>query len=50
MPIQVFIYITGAEDLKRVLQSVGAQIEEDKLNNVVNSLKGKNLHEVLFDI
>merc|ERR1711939_679245 len=37
----------GAKDLKAILESVGAEIDDGKINTVIDSLKGKNLHEVI---
>merc|ERR1712110_780861 len=37
----------GAGDLKAILESVGAEIDNAKVDTVVNALKGKNLHEVI---
>ena len=36
----------SADDLKKILTSVGAEVDTDKINTVVSSLKDKNLHEV----
>ena len=36
----------SADDLKKILTSVGVEVDADKVNTVVNSLKDKNLHEV----
>jgi large subunit ribosomal protein LP2 len=38
----------SADDLKKILTSVGVEVDSEKLNTVVDSLKGKNLHEVKF--
>ena len=37
----------SAAEVKKVLESVGAKIDETKLNKVVDSLKDKALHEVI---
>ena len=37
----------AAEDLKKILTSVGVEVDNEKLNTVVASLKDKELHEVL---
>jgi large subunit ribosomal protein LP2 len=38
----------SADDLKKILTSVGVEVDAEKVSTVVNSLKGKNLHEVPF--
>jgi len=40
------LLIKAVDDVKKTLASIGAEIDNDKLNNVVNSLKGKNLSDV----
>merc|ERR1712110_274084 len=37
----------GAKDLKSILESVGAEIDDGRINSVIEALKGKNLHEVI---
>merc|ERR1712046_383877 len=37
----------GAKDLKSILESVGAEIDDGRVNSVIEALKGKNLHEVI---
>jgi large subunit ribosomal protein LP2 len=36
----------SAEDLKKILTSVGVEVDAEKVSTVVNALKGKELHEV----
>ena len=36
----------SADDLKKILTSVGVEVDAEKVSNVVNALKGKELHEV----
>jgi len=36
-----------AEDVKKILGSVGAEVDETKLNKLLSEMKGKNLEEVL---
>ena len=36
----------SADDVKKVLTSVGIEVDATKLSGLVNSLKGKNIHEV----
>ena len=36
----------SADDLKKILTSVGVEVDTEKLNTVVASLKDKELHEV----
>ena len=35
-----------ASDLKKILESVGAEVDEDKLRLVVSELRGKDIDEV----
>lgn len=35
-----------ASDLKKILESVGAEVDEDKLRHVVSELRGKDIDEV----
>ena len=44
-PCNKYIIIAAA-DVKKVLESVGAEVDSNKLNSVIDSLKGKNLNEV----
>jgi large subunit ribosomal protein LP2 len=37
----------GAKDVKSILESVGAEIDDGRVNSVIEALKGKNLHEVI---
>merc|ERR1712039_850132 len=37
----------GAKDIKSILESVGAEIDDGRVNSVIEALKGKNLHEVI---
>merc|ERR1712224_463484 len=37
----------SADDLKKILTSVGVEVDSEKLNTVVASLKDKELHEVI---
>nr|O61463.1 RecName: Full=Large ribosomal subunit protein P2; AltName: Full=60S acidic ribosomal protein P2 [Cryptochiton stelleri]AAC15656.1 60S ribosomal protein P2 [Cryptochiton stelleri] len=36
-------------DLKKILDSVGIEVEKDQLTKVINELKGKNLDEVIAE-
>jgi large subunit ribosomal protein LP2 len=36
----------SADDLKKILTSVGVEVDAEKVSTVVNSLKGKEIHEV----
>ena len=38
----------SADDVKKILSSVGVEVDADKLSGLVNSLKGKNIHEVNY--
>jgi len=40
----------SADDVKKILSSVGVEVDADKLSGLVNSLKGKNIHEVNYII
>lgn len=35
-----------AADIKKILESVGAEVDEDKLQHVVSELRGKDIDEV----
>ena len=37
----------SADDLKKILTSVGVEVDAEKVSTVVNALKGKELHEVI---
>ena len=37
----------SADDLKKILTSVGVEVDAEKVSSVVNALKGKELHEVI---
>ena len=38
----------SADDLKKILTSVGVEVDAEKVSTVVNSLKGKEIHEVIM--
>jgi large subunit ribosomal protein LP2 len=40
----------SADDVKKILSSVGVEVDADKLSGLLNSLKGKNIHEVNYII
>ena len=35
------------EDIKRILESIGIEIEEDKINELISKLRGKNINEIM---
>ena len=37
----------SADDVKKVLSSVGAEVEQDKLDGLLKNLEGKQLHELI---
>jgi large subunit ribosomal protein LP2 len=37
----------SADDLKKILTSVGVEVDAEKVSSVVSALKGKELHEVI---
>ena len=37
------------EDIKRIIESVGIEIDEDKINQIINKLKGRNINEVITE-
>ena len=39
----------SAEDLKKILNSVGAGIEEERLEKVITLLKGKDLEQLMAE-
>ena len=44
----IFIdYCLAADDVKKVLNEVGAEVDDGVLNDVVGKLKGKALHEII---
>ncbi|WP_223119990.1 60S acidic ribosomal protein P2, partial [Salmonella sp. S146_54837] len=39
----------SASDIKKILGSVGIEVEDDKLSKVISELKGKNLEELIAE-
>jgi len=39
--------LIAAADVRKVLEDVGSEIDDSKLNTVIDNLKGKNLSEVI---
>lgn len=37
-----------ADDVKTVLESVGAEVDSDRLSSLISALEGKNVDEVPF--
>ncbi|EGT58650.1 hypothetical protein CAEBREN_18564 [Caenorhabditis brenneri] len=38
-----------AEDVKKIIQSIGADVDEEKVNAVVSAMQGKTLSEVITE-
>ena len=38
----------SAKDIKKILESVGVNVDDEKLNKVVSELEGKDINEVLY--
>ena len=41
------IRCTGADDVSKVLSSVGVEAEKDRLDTLIKALEGKKLHELI---
>ena len=35
------------EDIKRIIESVGIEIDENKINEFISKLRGKNINEIM---
>jgi ribosomal protein L12E/L44/L45/RPP1/RPP2 len=48
--ISVLLHLyVAAEDIKKVLGSVQANIKDDDINRVIAALKGKNVHQLIAE-